>query len=575
MSNDHAKDVSPSQSKRRRLVASDSDSDSDHHRHMDLETPTPSSVSSPLTEPDEPDEYHEKKRKSPQVQMRSIIEQQFDLEILLKHRELGTIEDRIAQVQTLMVQMRKLHNNTHNVVSGEPRDFVQRYAHYLKDKEASPAEGATVAKASPPYNGVDDTTYTNNVNTHPALQDLEPPTRRIRHPTAKLASNGGYIGRGNVEQCIYRRPDGVLVRLVCKDCDRSSFGSPQGFINHCRLSHSRDYGSHDSAAITCGVVIEEQDAKGREALKQLGKEVKTKPILRDRSFSMSAVSGRAMSQAQLQQLHQQQQQHNTQQILTHTLPQHRGVTPSVSLLPPPPTKFIPPPKITTFENLEQLLIDRKVAQDVDFKVLVKSSMESVPKSHLLEDESESEEEEQVEELGEDATPFQRVIAEARKLKLNVDELIAQGKANGNRPSGYKPARRSSGFTKNRKKSGAAAASAAASSARNSNETASAPRSAMTPQKPSKNASKNASPIGSPSLRPSFGGSHTSSNDDVQEMKLAEAAPKKPQARRISISTPSTRSSTRAASCRAQQNEEEEGSHIVGQLSKFLSLDRFF
>ncbi|RDW26889.1 hypothetical protein B0I71DRAFT_130159 [Yarrowia lipolytica] len=573
MSNDHAKAVSPSQCKRRRLVASDSDSDSDHQRNMDLETPTPSSVSSPLTEPDEPDEYHDKKRKSPQVNMRSIIEQQFDLEILLKHRELRTIEDRIAQVQTLMVQMRKLHNNTHSVVSGEPRDFVQRYAHYLKDKEAVPAEGTPVANASAAHHVVDDPTHTNNLNTHPALQGLEPPTRRIRHPTAKLASNGGYIGRGNVMPCIYRRPDGVLVRLVCKDCDRSNFGSTQGFINHCRISHARDYGSHDSAAMACGVEIEEQDGKGRLALEQLGRDVKSKPVLRDRSFSMSAVSGRAMSQAQLQQLQQQQQQQQqkAQPIPTHALPQYRGVTPTVSSLPPPPTKFIPPPKITTFDNLEQLLIERKVAQDVDFKVLVKTSMESVPKSHLFEGESESDEEEQV-ELGEDATPFQRVIAEARKLKLNVDELIAQGKANGNRPSGYKPARRSSGFTKNRKKSGgtaaASAATAAASSAGNSRETASS----RTPQKPS----RTASPIGSPSLRPSFGASsHSGSNEDVQEMKLAEAPPKKPQARRISISTPSTRSSTRAASCRAQQNEEEEGSHIVGQLSKFLSLDRFF
>ncbi|KAG5368561.1 Protein AHC1 [Yarrowia sp. E02] len=541
---------------------------------MDLETPTPSSVSSPLTEPDEPEEYHDKKRKSPQVHMRSIIEQQFDLEILLKHRELGTIEDRISQVQTLMVQMRKLHHNTREAVSGEPRDFVQRYAHYLKDKETAPVEASSVANGATAHHIVDDATHTNNVNTHPLLQGLEPPTRRIRHPTAKLASNGGYIGRGNAMPCIYRRPDGVLVRLVCQDCDRSNFGSTQGFINHCRISHARDYGSHDSAAIACGVEIEEQDGKGRQALKQLGRDVKSKPVLRDRSFSMSAVSGRAMTQVQLQQLQQQQNQQKAKQLPTQPIT-HRGFAPAVSTLPPPPTKFIPPPKVTTFDNLEQLLIERKVAQDVDFKLLVKTSMESVPKSHLFEGESESDEEEQA-ELGEDATPFQRVIAEARKLKLNVDELIAQGKANGNRPSGYKPARRSSGFTKNRKKSGAAAASAAASAAAaataaTAEPVTKEPASSRTPQKPA----RTASPIGSPSLRPSFGGSHSSSNDDVQEMKLAEAPAKKPQARRISISTPSTRSSTRAASCRAQQNEEEEGSHIVGQLSKFLSLDRFF
>lgn len=498
--------------KRRRLAAPDSDSDSDHHRHMDLETPTPSSVSSPLTEPDEPEEY----KRSP---LRRVIEQQFDLEILLKHRELRTIEDRIAQVHTLMVQMRKLHDRG-EVVGGEPPDFVHRYAHYLKERAGEPPAQETPSVVYEPV-------------------ALEPPSRRIRHPTAKLASNGGYIGRGTVMQCIYRRPDGILVRLVCQDCDRSNFGSTQGFINHCRISHARDYGSHDQAAVACGVEIDEQDDKGREALQQLGRQVQPK---HNRSFSMSAVSGRAVTHAQLQQLQQEQQQLQQQEQI-----QHRVVS-----MPPPPTQFIPPPKITTFDNLEQLLRERHVAQDVDFKVLVKTSMENVPKSHLFEDESDEEEEtETVEELGDDATPFQRVIAEARKLKLNVDELIAQGKANGNRPSGYKPARRASGFTKNRKK------------AAPKNDKAEPV--AVTPQKP-----KTASPIGSPSLRPSFGGQK--GDDDVQEMKLAEK-PKKPVQRRISISTPSTRSSTRAASCR--QQEEEEGGHIVGQLSKFLSLDRFF
>ncbi|KAK5091488.1 hypothetical protein LTR05_001672 [Lithohypha guttulata] len=57
-----------------------------------------------------------------------------------------------------------------------------------------------------------------------------------------------------------RKSDGKMVKLVCPDCGRLDFGSAQGFINHCRIGHQRNYASHDAAAEGCGEPIEVDDA---------------------------------------------------------------------------------------------------------------------------------------------------------------------------------------------------------------------------------------------------------------------------------------------------------------------------
>jgi len=53
-----------------------------------------------------------------------------------------------------------------------------------------------------------------------------------------------------------RKSDGKMVKLVCPDCGRSDFGSAQGFINHCRIGHQRNFASHDAAAEGCGEPVE-------------------------------------------------------------------------------------------------------------------------------------------------------------------------------------------------------------------------------------------------------------------------------------------------------------------------------
>lgn len=49
------------------------------------------------------------------------------------------------------------------------------------------------------------------------------------------------------------------VKLACPDCGKTSFSSLQGLLNHCRLSHSREFGSHDECVQRCAVLVETEE----------------------------------------------------------------------------------------------------------------------------------------------------------------------------------------------------------------------------------------------------------------------------------------------------------------------------
>ncbi|KAK9455561.1 hypothetical protein V1511DRAFT_458485 [Dipodascopsis uninucleata] len=185
-----------------------------------------------------------------------VIRRQFDLEILLKHRELSCIEDEIAKVHIMMVQLRRCAGKTISE-KDEPDDFTKHYAQYLlPDRRFSDSTG---------YNGIQ------QQSSHLTTRSLSTPTIANTKPHNPHYPTGFTIsGNPPPPGCIYRRPDGILVRLICKDCQRTTFGSAQGFINHCRISHGREFTSHDAAAQYCGEELDEgdQDDIGMNAIRQ-------------------------------------------------------------------------------------------------------------------------------------------------------------------------------------------------------------------------------------------------------------------------------------------------------------------
>ncbi|KAK9448120.1 uncharacterized protein V1518DRAFT_419711 [Limtongia smithiae] len=177
----------------------------------------------------------------------------------------------------MMVQLRRCAGKVLDDTDA-PDDFARRYARYLlpdrryrrlnEDGEVIPeshdeaaagrSASATCSSAISPSSSSAFTpspvpTQTSGSAARPRVPSL---AGRMHLPQyAETTVGGNPLPHG----CIYRRQDGILVRLVCPDCSRTTFGSAQGFINHCRISHAREFTSHDNAAQSCGTELEEED----------------------------------------------------------------------------------------------------------------------------------------------------------------------------------------------------------------------------------------------------------------------------------------------------------------------------
>ncbi|KAK9469072.1 hypothetical protein V1512DRAFT_234332 [Lipomyces arxii] len=187
-----------------------------------------------------------------------VIKRQFDLEILLKHRELSSIEDEIAKVYIMMVQLRRCAGKT--VSEDEPDEFARHYAQYLLPDRRYSDGGALPSTKHDRLSGTDSVqSDSSSTLDTPAVGRSRTTPFASRMHLPQYSASGTVGGNTPPAGCIYRRSDGILVRLICKNCSRTTFGSAQGFINHCRISHGREFTSHDNAAQCCGEELDEAD----------------------------------------------------------------------------------------------------------------------------------------------------------------------------------------------------------------------------------------------------------------------------------------------------------------------------
>ncbi|ODQ67862.1 hypothetical protein NADFUDRAFT_48526 [Nadsonia fulvescens var. elongata DSM 6958] len=177
----------------------------------------------------------EEARRKREARLRRIIGHQFDLEILLKHRERRTIEQEMARVRTTIARLE-------HVILGQ-EGYAERTSSLSHENEAN-------------Y----DNYYSKQVV--PVLSDS--PAHKTRSTSLANNSLESKTAEHHPPICVSRRADGLLVKLVCPDCSRSNFTTAQGFLNHCRLAHGREFGSHSSAAAACGIELERQDEIGQK-----------------------------------------------------------------------------------------------------------------------------------------------------------------------------------------------------------------------------------------------------------------------------------------------------------------------
>ncbi|KAL2264944.1 hypothetical protein VTJ83DRAFT_7454 [Remersonia thermophila] len=223
--------------------------------------------------------------------VRETIQMQFGLEILLKHKELRLINQELARCQIALEQLRRCHLMPYPVQCPTPQQMLDVSSG--KGPALKTAHGEPVPKWAPPF-GVVEGPYARHyakwLIPDPMFDGLQPEPLGVADGTRARSAAEGRATRNSVSDavalgkgrpvrsgagqklhaltagyapprdkqlgCILKRPDGVTVKLVCKDCNRWDFSSTQGFINHCRIAHKREFKSHDMAAIECGQPIE-------------------------------------------------------------------------------------------------------------------------------------------------------------------------------------------------------------------------------------------------------------------------------------------------------------------------------
>ncbi|KAK5724690.1 hypothetical protein LTR15_004737 [Elasticomyces elasticus] len=214
--------------------------------------------------------------------LKQAIENEFNMQILLKHNELRLIEQELSKCQIALEQLRRC----------ELRPFpgAQQLSSSVSagtGPSIAPLPGYTQPSHAAPY-GVTDGPYASHYRqwllrdpqfdpaSKHATSFAEPDARSTRNvggarksiqksfavPSATSAaprSTPNNSNKKNKMAFLKRASDGQMVKLVCNHCHRSDFSNAQGFLNHCRIAHKLDYKSQEQAAIDCGQLLDEAE----------------------------------------------------------------------------------------------------------------------------------------------------------------------------------------------------------------------------------------------------------------------------------------------------------------------------
>ncbi|KAI0453421.1 hypothetical protein F5B21DRAFT_282357 [Xylaria acuta] len=233
--------------------------------------------------------------------VKEAIEEQFSLEILLKHDELRLINQELAKCQVALEQLRRCHLIPYPVTAPTPEQMLN--VANGSGSSLQPGSGDKLPQWAPPF-GVTDGPYARHYakwlipdpkfdgvqletptptdswrmrsavegrSTRNSFMDLNAsqgktrPARGTAGQKLQALSNGYPPPKDKSGPCVLKRSDGQIVKLVCIDCHRENFSSTQGFINHCRIAHKRDFKSHEEAAIHCGHPIEAAEVPNKGA----------------------------------------------------------------------------------------------------------------------------------------------------------------------------------------------------------------------------------------------------------------------------------------------------------------------
>lgn len=221
--------------------------------------------------------------------LQQAIENQINIQILMKHNELRLIDQELAKCQVALEQLRRCElrpfpgsQKPTEAVSAGTGPAVQPQPGFTKPSHAAPY-GVVDGPYSRHYRKwlLGDSQFDSEPIRAPSFADsaVFSANRPTRNSGSARKSTGKSIGSIPGEflpslptqasapakkeksgpLVLKRSNDGKLVKLVCNNCNRGDMNSIQGFLNHCRIAHKVDYKSHDQAALDCGRPLDDQE----------------------------------------------------------------------------------------------------------------------------------------------------------------------------------------------------------------------------------------------------------------------------------------------------------------------------
>ncbi|PGH12323.1 hypothetical protein AJ80_06733 [Polytolypa hystricis UAMH7299] len=236
-------------------------------------------------------------RKMDTESLRQTLDSQLSLEILLKHDELRLIDQEMAKCQVALEQLRRcaeipfptssvsgistsVSNGTGFAVLPPPGNGRAPVSpapwgvaegpysrHYAKWLIPDPRFDGGEVESAYPMSGVAGKGPMEGRTTRGSWSEGGALATSLRSQRSSAGTKLQSLSSGYPPpkdkagpMIIKRKSDGQLVKLVCLDCRRDNFSSTQGFINHCRIAHNRNFASHDAAAAASGEPVEVDEA---------------------------------------------------------------------------------------------------------------------------------------------------------------------------------------------------------------------------------------------------------------------------------------------------------------------------
>ena len=220
-------------------------------------------------------------------ELHQIIEAQFSLEILLKHKELRLIDQEFAKCQAALEQLRRCQTIPFPAMSSDPEamqmassgsgsvyhdfgthappwgvangPYTRHYRRWLIQDPIFGDADASRIQEPPQYGKTLSTRAMRGSKTASVNTGIPARSQRGANTMGLAALPHGYPEHKEQKgpMIVKRKTDGKMVKLVCLDCRRSNFNSVQGFVNHCRIAHSRHFLDHQKAIEACGEEMED------------------------------------------------------------------------------------------------------------------------------------------------------------------------------------------------------------------------------------------------------------------------------------------------------------------------------